>query len=580
MSACAATSHAEMVGIDAKFLRVESNKADGAMHVLDNFRDLKFRLRTMQHREDGVAPFQKRLIHFRKHRFLRRVPAAADHENNSKAIGFFWLKNIESEGRAELASINNIFGSREVAVGLPRRNKRCGKNEQSYKKFSHARVITIQARFVAGRICLREKVQVGHIFMPQFNCRCLVIFAANFFLIANLFANKAIINSDLVLEIDGKKVFPIGFTLPPPVDGKTPSGKNAIQELADAGATFLRAGPLNDNWDANRFAQEKKVQDAAAKYGMHCWLALREAASIQTNDLKHEELLRKIVMTFKDHPGMGVYKGVDEPEWGKSPVPPMQGVYEIVKQLDPNHPLALIEAPRGEIESLKKYNPVCDILGFDVYPIAYPPGQHSQFAKMNSEISMIGDYTKRAVEITEGKKSVWMTLQISWSGILKPGKTLRFPTFPEQRFMVYQAIINGARGLMFFGGGGEKGLSEQDKKLGWNWKFWNRVLRPVIEEIGTKSPIYPALVVPNSKLPVKVKGDGIEFCVREIGPEIFVLACKRSHTTEEVEFTGLPATTTGGEMLFEEPRQVEIKNGAFKDWFAPFEVHVYRFRRN
>jgi len=50
---------------------------------------------------------------------------------------------------------------------------------------------------------------------------------------------------------------------------------------------------------------------------------------------------------------------------------------------------------------------------------------------------MVGDYTRRAVEVAEGKKAVWMTLQIAWSGVLKPGTTLRFPTFAEQRFMSY-----------------------------------------------------------------------------------------------------------------------------------------------
>ena len=144
--------------------------------------------------------------------------------------------------------------------------------------------------------------------------------------------------------------------------------------------------------------------------------------------------------------------------------------------------------------------------------------------------------------------------------------------------MVYQAIINGARGVMFFGGHIDGSMNERDDKLGWNWTFWNRVLRPVVEEIGTKSPLYPALLEPNSKLPVKVKGDGIEFCVREVGTEIFVIACKRNHSTEQIEFTGLPANAKGGDMLFEEPRKVEIKNGEFKDWFAPFEVHVYRFK--
>ena len=390
-------------------------------------------------------------------------------------------------------------------------------------------------------------------------------------------ANTVSLNSDGVMVIDGRKVFPIGFTVSPPPDGKTPSGKNAIQELADTGATFLRAGPLGSPWDEARFASERKMEDAAARYGLHCWLNLREASAIKSPT--NEALLRKLIASFKDHPGLGCYKGVDEPEWGKAKIEPMARAYQLLKELDPNHPLVIIQAPQGEMESLKKYNPVCDILGFDVYPIAYPPGKHTQFAKTNSEMSIVGDYVRRAVEMGEAKKSIWMTLQISWSGVLKPGKTLRFPTFPEQRFMAYQAIINGARGLMFFGGDIEGSLSDRDRELGWNWRFWNRVLRPVIEEIGSKSLLYPALVAADSKLPVKVKGQGIELCVRETEHEIFILACKRSHTTDEVEFSGLPEGVSAGAVLFEEPRKVVVKNGRFNDWFAPFEVHVYQFPR-
>jgi hypothetical protein len=390
-------------------------------------------------------------------------------------------------------------------------------------------------------------------------------------------ANTVSLNSDGVMVIDGKKVFPIGFTISPPPDGKTPSGKNAIEELADAGATFLRAGPLGSPWNEARFASEKKMEDAAARNGMHCWLNLREASAIRSPT--NQALLSRLIATFKDHPGLGCYKGVDEPEWGRAKTEPMARAYELLKELDPNHPLVIIQAPQGETESLKTYNPVCDILGFDVYPIGYPPGKHTQFVKSNSEISIVGDYARRAVEIGEGTKSIWMTLQISWSGVLKPGRTLRFPTFPEQRFMVYQAIINGARGLMFFGGDIAGSLGEQDRELGWNWRFWNRVLRPVVEEIGSKSSLYPALVAGNSKLPVEVKGEGIEFCVRETENEIFILACKRNHTTDEAQFSGLPQSVSGGSVLFEEPRKLVVKNGKFSDWFAPFEVHVYRLPR-
>lgn len=395
-------------------------------------------------------------------------------------------------------------------------------------------------------------------------------------------ANRATINGDGVLEIDGKKVFPIGFTTSPPPDGKTPQGKNGVAELADAGATFLRAGPLGMPWNAERFANEKAMEDAAARYGMHCWLNLREAVDLTPGAKRREALLHRLVDTFKNHPGLGVYKGADEPALGKVPVERTERAYRAVKALDPNHPLALIEAPDGivpDVSNVKAYNSSCDIVGFDVYPIGYPPGRHSQFKETNSEISMVGDFTKMATEISGGQKSVWMTLQIVWSGVAKPGKTLRYPTFAEQRFMAYQAIINGARGLMYFGGNLPAGLNARDTQLGWNWQYWDNVLRRVVEEIGTKSPVYRALLVANSKLPVSVKGEGIEFCVREVGNEVFVLACNRSHKTEQVTFSGVGSVNGDGAVLFEEPRLVKAVNGAFTDWFGPFEVHVYRLAK-
>jgi hypothetical protein len=106
------------------------------------------------------------------------------------------------------------------------------------------------------------------------------------------------------------------------------------------------------------------------------------------------------------------------------------------------------------------------------------------------------------------------------------------------------------------------------------------VLRPVIEEIGEKSPLQPGLVTSDSKLPIAVSGgEGIEFCVREVGDDLFILACKREGATVQATFNGLPDWAGRGEVMFEPPRVVEAKDGKFTDWFGPFEVHVYRFAR-
>lgn len=389
--------------------------------------------------------------------------------------------------------------------------------------------------------------------------------------------NHVTINSDNVLVINGRKVFPIGFTMGPLPGAKAPNGKEGLQELADAGGTFIRTGAHGGDWDEGTFVMEQKWEDAAARCGMYCWVFLRELAS-QQGDPKREAMLRRVVNQFKDHPGMGIWKGADEPEWGKIKVGPLIRGREIVRELDPNHPFATIQAPRGTVEALRTYNPTCDITGADIYPIGYPPGADSRLP--NKEISVVGDYTRRMVDVSGGKMPVWMVLQIAWSGVVKPGKTLRFPTFPEERFMTYQAIINGARGLVYFGGNVEQAMNKEDAALGWNWTFWNRVLKPVVEEIGTHSPLAPALVAAESKLPVSVSGSKeIEFCVREVGDEIFLLACKREGPTVEVEFSKLPVADGTYELMYESPRSAKVSGGKFKDWFAPFEVHVYRMKR-
>ncbi|HZN67687.1 MAG TPA: hypothetical protein VFB66_20525 [Tepidisphaeraceae bacterium] len=391
---------------------------------------------------------------------------------------------------------------------------------------------------------------------------------------------KASFNADGVLVIDGKKVFPIGFTMPPPPDGKTPAGRNGIEELHDAGANFLRTGVMGTAWDEAAFAREQAWQDAAARHGMHCLVSLREASSVKEGDVANEAKLRAIVNRFKDHPGMGAWKGVDEPEWGKHAVEPMVRAHKIIKALDPHHPVWVVQAPRGTVESMRRYNVACDATGADIYPVGYPPGGHSLLP--NNEISLVGDHTGIMVRVADGKMPVWMVLQIAWSGVIKPGKTLRFPTFAEERFMTYHAIVNGARGVVYFGGHIGKACTPEDANLGWNWTFWDKVLRPVVEEIGEKSPLYPALVAPESKLPVGVEGkgsEGVEFCVREVGDDVFLIGTKREGATVNVRFTGLPGDVRDGEVLFESPRRVEAKDGGFTDWFGPFEVHVYRFKR-
>ena len=185
-----------------------------------------------------------------------------------------------------------------------------------------------------------------------------VLFATASFALAEPYVGptKLTIDENHVLSINGKKVFPITFTIIPPPDAKAPSGKLALEEWAAAGAHFIRTGPMaDDKWEKGWMEKEKAYQEAAAKAGMLCSPFLKELSGINSD--AEEKKLRDVIKAFKDSPGMGCWKGEDEPQWGKKPAPPLEKAYKIIHQEDPNHPVWLVQAPRGTVAELTPYNP-------------------------------------------------------------------------------------------------------------------------------------------------------------------------------------------------------------------------------
>jgi hypothetical protein len=313
-----------------------------------------------------------------------------------------------------------------------------------------------------------------------------------------------------------------------------------------------------------------------------------------------------IVNDFKAHPGLGLWKGADEPAnplrgQFKIPAAPLVRAYKKLKTLDPGHPLVIIQAPRGTVADLVPYRPAFDITGADIYPISYPPGIHADTA--NPDITVVGDITRKMRQAA-GPKPVWMTLQIAWSGIARstdhPDTVPRFPSLRQERFMAYEAIVEGARGLMFFGGHMTEVCTPDDAAAGWNWTFWRQVLRPLVLEL-TSPVLHPALIVADDAANVRPRSprSDIELVVRRNTDSgyLYVIVVKRGGDTTQVDLVGLPkrlngSAITSGEVLFEYvqnppplprlpgsqiPRRIPVANGAFKDWFAPYDVHVYRF---
>jgi hypothetical protein len=390
-------------------------------------------------------------------------------------------------------------------------------------------------------------------------------------------ASVVTIDADKVMVLNSRKVFPITMSPGPPTRGRTPAGVDALKEFREAGVLMIRMLQTND-WNAQVRSNQQAQLDWAEEHGMFCMVNLRELSAFAQGNKKREAALRDTVKLFKNHPALGVWKNKDEAWWGNTSAEDLKRGYDVIRQEDLNHPIEQTHAPRGTLADLRPYNAAADILAIDIYPVGVPPGRHSLLP--NKEISMVGDWTKFLAEVSNGEKQYWMVEQIAFSGVIPPKKTLVFPTFRQSRYMAYQAIINGARGLMFFGGNITATLNAQDAPLGWNWTFWDNVLKRVVREIGDRSPLASVLVATNSALSITISGTtspDLEFCVREVPPHLYILASKREGATANVNFNGLPPWATAGEVLYESSRGVTAKNGQFTDSFAPFDVHVYRF---
>jgi hypothetical protein len=150
----------------------------------------------------------------------------------------------------------------------------------------------------------------------------------------------------------------------------------------------------------------------------------------------------------------------------------------------------------------------------------------------------------------------------------------------EERFMAYQAIVAGARGLAFFGGHLSQVMRPADAQSGWNWAFWDRVLKPLVTELGSTA-VSPALLAPAANVAVTANAADIDLVTRQAGGLLYVIAVRRGGSTSQVTFSGLPAGIGGGEVLFEYAqskfREVDVSGTTFTDWFGPHDSHVYRF---
>ncbi len=207
--------------------------------------------------------------------------------------------------------------------------------------------------------------------------------------------------------------------------------------------------------------------DECAGRGVHGWVPVN---LILADDDDGSALADK-VNALKDHPALAVWEGPDEAIWGVwgglnkirrwwKDEPAEERASQdarhnelvrgfargsaIIRDLDPDRLVWQNEAANAPVDVVARCAPYFDCIGFDYYPVP------NLFER---PMYLMGPYVRRFRDAAPGT-NLWIVEQaFSWSSLNHRFSKLGggYPTVAEYRNMAWQAIINGANGLLYWG---------------------------------------------------------------------------------------------------------------------------------
>ena len=383
--------------------------------------------------------------------------------------------------------------------------------------------------------------------------------------------------------LNGKPMFPLVLSPGPPLGQETPWGTNGLAETAAAGVNVYQTG-TGRIWQSSEISSALAWDRAAAALHVYTWPNLSGYSQTLPGSPQDTGLAQVVETLTNDPSGSAIafWKGRDEPWWSNIAPSALQFAYCRVTSrgdpswcggeapLDPSQLWVTIEAPRGTAADLAPYSSVTDIHGVDIYPVT--------LANPSPNLQRVGAWTATLASITP-LAPVWTTIQIcAGASSDKTTGDYVLPTFQQERYMAYDALLNGAKALNFYGGGNTPCFSGSDATYGWNWSFWQSVLEPLVRQLSASSPIAPALVNPAQGPRVTTGNSTTETMVREgtSVDDLWVIAARNGAGTRTVRFKGLPRWAHRGS-VYTENRTVRASAGSFSDRFAQWDVHVYHF---
>jgi hypothetical protein len=292
------------------------------------------------------------------------------------------------------------------------------------------------------------------------------------------------------------------------------------------------------NFYHHRDAQYREIDYAAARLG-------------------EDELNQWVAQALGAHPGLAGFYVMDE-----QPAEVVPAVFRQYRALAAAAPGSVTYGVLGDGREgqAPAWRDALDVMGLDPYPIVKPAGQN--------DLAMVGEWTRLGQDAVMRSRPVWMVLQ--YFPLTAAGG---WPTEAELRAMSWMAIIEGARGLLYWSFG-DKGLAwvkdprERERK-------WAELVR-VTREIKALEPV---LLAPDAAVVSRESSGGAVRTLGKAGPDgaRYLFAYNTRNAPARVTWTlAAPAAETF-DLATGRPGP-PVQGDAITAELGPYEVRRLRIR--
>ncbi|MDD5678800.1 MAG: hypothetical protein PHW60_12560 [Kiritimatiellae bacterium] len=366
---------------------------------------------------------------------------------------------------------------------------------------------------------------------------------------------EIIYKEDRNFYINGKPFYPVVFWEIDGVQANTPENEllPALYYLSKNGVNTIWVNGIVPPDRALFLLESAKKNHAKIIFSFFEEVAKTDSGSLVRWENGIKGMLAPAVLA---HEALFGYFMSDEPLWLGVPLENLESCYRVLKEIDPYRPIWINEAPRGERTELGEFARPCDIWGADIYPVPVP-NSHSELE--DKGLTAVGKYTTRMRASVHGRKPVWMILQgFAWETLSKR-KGTTYPDFLQSRFMAFDAIVNGANAITYYGMTFIDTLSFYDV---------------LFDITGRLRELSGVLVLPEApENSVKVDDANIRFSARQADGIYYVIAVNESDQARDISFK-LNFEAKYINVVFEN-RKIECRPGIISDRFSPYDVHIY-----